>query len=221
MHDLLKGVRQVGFDLDETLYPSNAEINERVRTEICRRLIEIKPEFETIEKAREYFEREYAQLNSGRKVLKKAGLDVFQAGRTMDESLATAKVLDLINPDKFLADLLARLPSRYDGLFLITGSPEEIAEKKLRKIGIDPGIFAHKMFSDTPHVGYKFSGQPFLHMVQRTGEEPGRHAYFGDSKSADILPAKMARMLAVGVWSNIQEADISIPHIHHLERLLL
>lgn len=220
MHDLLKGVRQVGFDLDQTLYPLNPEINDRVRTEICRRLVEIKPAFETIENARKYFEREYAQLNSGRKVLKKAGLDDHQAGKIMDESLATADVLDLISPDRVLRNLLGRLSDRYD-LFLITGSPEEIAEKKLRKIGIDPSIFAHKMFSDTRYVGSKSSGLPFLHMIQRTREEPGRHVYFGDSKSSDILPAKIARMLAVGVWSEIQEADISIPHIHNMEALLL
>ena len=52
MNEVFRTTYAVGFDLDGTLYPPNAEIDNRIRNKISERILEKKPEFGNIETAR-------------------------------------------------------------------------------------------------------------------------------------------------------------------------
>ena len=223
MYDFLKEVRAIGFDLDQTLYPDSPEINNRVRNKIAERLVNISPSFrtsyESMERARKRFEERYKILKSGTEVLREAGYA--NPERVMDDCLAGADVLDLISENPKLKEIFDKLENKYKTLFLITSSPKDLANEKLKKIGISPAIFKYKIYSDTPNTGPKSTGEPFRFILNLSSLHPSQHLYIGDRLKSDILPPKNLGMYAGGVWSEIKEADFSIPHINKLEDVLL
>jgi len=217
MRDFLKDVTKVGFDLDQTLYPDSPEIQERVRTEIAKRIVEVKTDLK-IDQARDYFEQTYERLGSGSKVLKEIGYE--HPERVMDGCLANADVLNLIKRNDKLSYIMKEAAKKYT-LFLLTSSPQDLADKKLKRIGIPSDIFTYKLYSTTPNIGSKSSGEAFKFLLSLTRVKPEEHLYFGDRLTSDILPAKRLGMYTGTVWKDIPEADFFIPHINDLERILL
>ena len=218
MHDLLKGVEAVGFDLDGTLYQLTPEINDRVRNRIAERILERKPELQSVVEARKYFEERYKEVGSGTGALAESGYS--NPSLIMDQCLAEADVLDLINPDPTLKSTLEEISRRFT-TYLITASPRELALQKLGRIGIDPNLFAYTSFSDSPGAGHKSEGTPFKRILKETNIPADRHLYIGDRLKSDVIPAKGLGMKIAAVWSEIPQADISIPHIHEIRGLLL
>ncbi len=129
----IEGILAVGFDLDGTLYRATEEINDRIRTEIARRILSRKPTLGCVEEARRYFEDRYNVLQSGTKVLKEIGFD--NPSLVMDDCLATADILDLIDHDRELVDILNKVSCSY-WTYLVTNSPKDLGEKKLEKTRI-------------------------------------------------------------------------------------
>ncbi len=217
--DFLKGVRAVGFDLDQTLYPDSAEIQERVRTEIARRILEKRPIVGDIDGARSFFEERYRDLGSGSKVLAEVGYE--QPVFIMDECLTRADILDFIQENPILVNALSQLRNKYEILFLITSSPEYLALSKLQRLGIDHDVFNYAVYSTTEGAGRKSTGRPFSYIQRLTRIPCANHLYIGDSLYSDIIPAKSFGMRTGAVWSTVPEADFSILTINDLERILL
>lgn len=213
-------VRVVGFDLDECLYPSVPAINNRIRNKMSEGILARMPDLKSVEEARAFFERRYAELQSGRKVLLEVGYSPEEAGRIADEAVSQADILDLLKPDSKTADLVKRIGERYETA-LLTSSPREAAIKKLEAIGIKPIWFMYRMYGDTPGIGNKQDGQAFQYMLRLTKQNPDHHVYIGNSRKSDIIPARNARMQTIAVWSEIPEADLSLNHIHELETIFL
>ncbi|MDP3882370.1 MAG: HAD family hydrolase [Nanoarchaeota archaeon] len=216
-----EAIRAVGFDLDECLYPSSPEINGRIRDQISSRILERHAELKDVKGARAYFEAQYLQLGSGRKVLIAAGYKPEEAGQMMDLAVSQADIIDLIKEDPKTAELIQRIEKSYPLTYLLTSSPGESAQNKLRAIGIDPDVFAYRICSDNCGGLSKQEGHAFRYALEKTGVPAENHVYIGNSTKSDILPARMAGMQTIGVWSNIPEADASVMHIHELEGLLL
>jgi FMN phosphatase YigB (HAD superfamily) len=208
----------VGFDLDGTLYNSTPEMDDLVRNRISERILEKMPEFETVERARREFNRRYGKLQSGKGVLESVGYE--DCSKVMDDCLATANVAGLIEEDPALVGILEKLKEKRR-IYLLTSSPESMALEKLNKLGIDPELFDVLAFNDTPRVGSKSEGDAFLYVMKKIGVGGNHHVYIGDRLRPDISPANKWGMKTVAVWSEIQEADYSIDHIHDIERLLL
>jgi len=219
MYEFLKEVKAIGFDLDQTLYPNSEEIQDRVRTEISKRILDKQSSHGTITAARQHFEKRYLELQSGTKVLKEAGYEDVE--RVMDDCLARADILDLIKRNEKLARILDRIADRYSSLFLITGSPEDLALKKLKRLGIAPEIFEIKIYSTTQNAGTKNTGEAFQYYLSISHVIPQNNLYIGDRLKSDILPAKKLGMHVGAVWSEIPEADFSIPSINDLKGVLL
>lgn len=213
MNYLLKDVRAVDFDLDGTFYPTTGEIDNRIRNKISEKILELKPEFKGIGSARAYFEERYSELQGGRKVLKEAGYK--NASKVMEDCLAKADVLDLIQPNKELNGILVVMNKKYE-LNLLTSSPEELSLSKLEMLGIDPGLFSQKLFSAS-----KSDGTDFHTIVHWSVYPAFEHAYVGDRLKSDIFPAKKLGMKTVAVWSEIPEADVSIKSINEIGGLFL
>ncbi len=218
MIELFKGIVAVGFDLDGTLYKTTPAIDNRVRTRIAEKILERIPVLESVERSRYFFETHYKELSSGTRVLEEVGYE--NPREVMDECLATANIIDLIEPDWELNTILEDMKSVYF-TYLITSSPELLALKKLEKIGINPELFYVKAFSDTPYIGYKHDGTAFRYVIGASLISAEDHVYIGDRLNSDILPAKKLEMRTVAVWSDIPEADYSIKSIHDIRRLLL
>ncbi|MEK6952920.1 MAG: HAD family hydrolase [Nanoarchaeota archaeon] len=214
---IIQGIAAVGFDLDGTLYSSNEEINNRIRIEISKRILAKKPYLGGIEEARRYFEDRHTVLQSGTKVLKEAGFD--DSNLVMDDCLAKADVLDLINYDGELVDILNKLSQVYQ-IYLVTNSPRELGEKKLERLGINPRVFNPIVYSDNIR-GSKQDGAVFRYVLIATQIPANKHVYVGDRKNSDILPAKALGIKTIAVGSVIKEADFSIQSIHEIRRLLL
>jgi|SRR3989344_1407983 len=217
MEEGLREVKAAGFDLDGTLYSTTFEIDERIRTRIAEKILKKVSSLGSVKRARDYFEGEYRKTGSGSKVLERVGYH--DSREVMDECLATADVLDLIERDDELRGILENIHAKYK-TYLITSSPRDLALQKLNRIGIDRRLFDTAMYSEMPDVS-KSDGSAFEYLVKTVSIPAYQHVYVGDREKSDILPAKRLGMKTVAVWSSIEEADFSIDHIHDIKRLLL
>lgn len=213
-------VKAVGFDLDECLYPSSPKINDRIRNQIAAKILEMRCKLKDMMGARDYFEKRYNELGSGRKVLIEAGYSAEESGKIIDIAVSQADINDVIKEDPETAQIIEKVGRKYQ-IYLLTSSPEESALKKLRTIGINPAVFAYRICGDNCGDQSKQNGSAFKYAVERTKIPAVNHVYVGNSAKSDIIPAKSIGMQTIGVWSNIPEADVSIIHIHGLEAILL
>jgi len=216
----IEGVEYVGFDLDGTLYPTDGEINDRVRTRIAEKILERNPSVRTVSAARACFENMYKKLESGTRVLEACGYS--NASAVMDECLATADVLGLIRPNPALAQMMEELHDNC-GTYLITSGPEDLALSKLERIGIDPNFFDFRFFSDNPSGFSKINGTAFQNALKVMGYSSGGewHVYVGDRENSDIVPAQSFGMKTVKVGGSKGSADYLIEKIEDLRGLLL
>ena len=215
----MDSIKSVGFDLDGTLYSLSSEMNNRVRDKISAKILDKNPSLKDINNARIFFEKEYKKIPSATKILKQIGYS--DASKIMDECLAQADILDLIPPNKKLEEVLKKISLKYPEMYLLTSSPEELALSKLERIGIDKNLFSYKLYSDTPNVGSKSDGTSFDYALSLSKFHASEHAYFGDNKESDILPARAKGMKTIAVHNKIPEADFYISEINEIRSLLL
>lgn len=215
-------IKAIGFDLDETLYPSDPQINDRIRNRMSESILIKIPELKSLRGARDHFETRYKELQSGRKVLIEVGYKEAEASRIADEAVSQANIVDLIKKRPSTVRIIRRISGDYC-TGLVTSSPEETALRKLEAIGLRPTLFHEKVYGDTPGAGEKQSGQAFrywLNCLRKYDLPPECCLYVGNSLKSDILPAKSNGMKTIGVWSDIPEADLSINSIDELEALI-
>lgn len=213
----LENLESIGFDLDGTLYPGTPEIDNRVRTQIAFRLLDKKPGLGNLDFAREFFEERYQKLGSGTKVLSEAGYE--DAGRVMDDCLVKADVLDLIKPNPKLAEIVCGIGKKLT-IFLLTSSPELLADQKLARIGLKTRLFDYRFYGDNEGVGSKSNGDAFEKVLMETDSPAGNILYIGDRAKTDILPAKALGIKTCSVWREIPQADYHINNINEIEDLV-
>ena len=215
-----KEVMAVGFDLDGTLYPNSGEINNRIRNEIGEKILEKKPELRSVFQARNHFEERYSQLHSGSKVLKEVGYE--DGKQIMDQCLANADVLDLIEPNPILVGILGEIKNKYKEMYLLTSGFENLANQKLEKIGIDPEVFTHRFYADTPGVGSKSNGHAFAFVAGTLGIPCNNHVYVGDRYESDIRPARNLTMKTIAINTELSsEVDTAYTNINAIAEVLL
>lgn len=218
MHELFKKTLAVGFDLDGTLYKSTQEMDNRIRSLVAEKILEKKPELRNIENARELYEREYVELESGMKVLEKAGYR--NAGEIMLDCLDRSNILDLIQRDDILAGILSEIAEK-KFTYLITTGTRSTSISKLQKLGINPALFGISIFGDDLLILKKQKAPAFQYVMQKSKINAGNHVYVGDRRNADVLLPKELGMRTIAVWNPISEADFYIEHIHNLREILL
>lgn len=220
LNKMLRDIKAVGFDLDQTLYPKNPEIDELIRNEIASKILEKKPELKYIQNVREIYDLKHKIKGSWVSILKEERFD--NASEIFYECLSSVnkRVLELISRDEILVDIMNSLKKKYF-LFLITNSPRDLSIITLTKIGIDLSLFDCALFGSDPGFLSKISGEPFKIFLSKSPYLPKEHVYVGDSLKADILPAKYCGMKTIAVGENINEADFSIRNIHDITSLLI
>ena len=105
MNDKFKNIKAVGFDLDGTLYKTAPEMDESIARFAAMKVLEKKPELGTLERAIDYFHKNYKELESGTKTLVSAGYSEPEARAAMEDSLQKGEMLDLIPEDRELVEI--------------------------------------------------------------------------------------------------------------------
>jgi FMN phosphatase YigB (HAD superfamily) len=218
MIEIFRDIRSVGFDLDNTLYANDSRIDDLIRNEISRVILERRPDLETVQGVRAVYDGVYEAEGSWTRILQ--GLNVEDPSGIMNRFISNPEILDYIERDDLLVSVLEKIAERYD-CFLITNSPRDLSFQKLVRIGIDPRIFGHITCGDDPGSTPKVDGRVFKGFLGQSRHLPGQHVYIGDGLKSDVIPARNCGMKTVAVGSQIAEADRSVYKIHEIEELLL
>jgi FMN phosphatase YigB (HAD superfamily) len=211
-------IYSVGFDLDQTLYSPNQDINDRIRNLISEKVLEKIPNLISISGAREFYEKKYKEMGSGTKVLSSIGYG--NAGDVMYGCLGNAEIDDLLEYDPKLRVLLKKIQENYD-TFLITGTAKDQAIPRLEKIGADLEFFNTVIFGDSNLNVKKLDGSVYNFFLDKSKYLSKNHVYIGDSRLGDILPTKKLGMMAIAVHNYVREADFSLNKISGIKDLLL
>lgn len=211
-------VKVVGFDLDGTLYEDTPEIHARIRGKIYEKMSDF---FDiSVENSKRLFEEKYAVLLSGSRtvneIAQQFGKDV-NGSDFVQDALQEAEFLDLIEENTRLSQMLYRL-SKHKRLDLVTGSSYSLVLKKLKKLGIAPGVFSHILAGED---GSKSSGEIYEKWVSSGRYSPGQHLYVGDNVKQDIEAPRKLGIKTCFVGKGNSEADFSIENILDLENLVI
>jgi len=218
MSSLISKIKSVGFDLDNTLYQENSKIDKELQRVICERILERKPDFESIQNVENYCKKRYGLLGSRVMVFEELGFA--NPKKTMYECLLEADIHFFLEQDLEVASLIFEVSERYS-TFLITSGPEDLSLAKMNKIGIDISLFDFSLFGDSPEFISKLNGQAFEYFLSQSKYPPSHHLYCGDNLKADILPPKSLGMMTIAVGKEIPEADFSVKKIKDIREILL
>jgi len=218
----LSDISLIGFDLDNTLYPSTEEMQARIRGKIYEKLSSHLGIL--VERARELFEENYNGVfkwsHSGSRTIAEIGR---QLGKTLDgsdlvqQSLEEADIVDFIQPNPALSEMLRRLSGQFD-LDLITGSGKGLAVKKLDRLGVSGYAFFY--FFSGKEFGSKSTGDVYRHWIQERAVLPHQALYVGDNVRQDVEAPKKLGIRTCLVGKEDAAADYCIKNILDLERLL-
>jgi FMN phosphatase YigB (HAD superfamily) len=216
-------IRVIGFDLDNTLYPSTPQIQERVRGKIYTILAnELGIQ---VEIARDLFEEAYEGNYEWSKSGSRSTAHIAEMyGKVIDrdivqEAFEQADFLELIQSNPELVQMFNRLSEERE-LDLITGSAHDMAMFKLARVGINPKIFWHRFCAES---GSKTTGeiyQTWIKARERTYHNPENMLYVGDNAKSDILVPKKLGIVTCMLGKPVPEADFNIERILDLEKIL-
>ncbi len=218
MQEFFSRIKSVGFDLDNTLYESNPEIESRIEEKIASEAIKLIPEFKDVESMKKSLKELYKETGSRTEVFRKLGFQ--KPGEFVTECMARADILDLINSNAETASLIVNLSKKYH-LFLITAAIENLALPRIEKMGIDYSLFKKRIFGDTALQYKKTDASIFKYFLSGSPYSAEEHVFIGDNLKGDILPAKSLGMKTIAVGSEFPEADFSVKNLSLIEKLLL
>ena len=202
----------IGFDLDNTLYEPNPEMDELIREYVCRKAgMRLGRDYESLRKE---FDEIYVEIQSGRKTLEILG--VSGAKEMVQEALENSNLASLLKKDERLNAMLKKLSSSRD-LFLITGSSEKLALEKLEAIGLNPFIFKRSVYAESPLEGR--DGSAFRHVAKALGTAFDRMMFVGDREKTDVIPAKNLGIKTAMVNNRSVLADFNLKDIYELENV--
>jgi len=219
-------IEVIGFDLDGTLYPSTPDIQKKIRSNIYKKIAKIF--FISEERSAELFEGLYNSegfnySSSGSRTIKEIGrIHGFDIGKEecsylIDDSIADANILDLIEPNPQLSNMLERL-SQERPVDLITNSEKDLALSKLERLSVNYSIF--EKFLAGGEFGSKSDGTVYDFWVsQYNSFMPGQFLYIGDNFKQDILPPKRKGMQTCLVGKDHPETDYAVENILDVENL--
>lgn len=217
MHNLFKNIKSVGFDLDNTLYPSSKKIDKRIARVIAEKILQKMPELYYINNAMNFYQKRRMEIGSGKQVLMEIGYK--DAAEIMDGCMAKADFIDLLKRNNSVINILKEIKKKYS-TFLITGAPRKLTLSRLEKLGIESSLFDNLIFSDSMDKNKKTDGSIFRYYLTISPHSPNEHVYIGDNMMSDILPAKSVGMKTILVGSIDPLADYCIKNFTNIKKLL-
>lgn len=213
MDSIYKNTKIIGFDLDKTLYPESAKIDETIQDYIFEKIARHKNIPKT--KAKRIFQELYKNGKglSGRKTL--LALDIPNAHNMVQEALEKADIASFLVIDLKVVKILKMLGKKYD-IDLITGSILSIVLKKIEKIGIDPNIFSHIIdgnYSKSDGTAYS------IWLGYYPKSNPSQFLYVGDKPLSDYYPAKKLGIKSILVNQQEKDSEITCPQLESFEKI--
>jgi len=218
MDDRFKNIKAVGFDMDGTLYTYIPEIGQRIAQKSAEVVLDLKPELETIEAAKEYFINESKAKESRYKAMLSAGHP--KPKLAMRKVLEEVNTEDLVVEDKHVAELVKRI-SKSKYTYLVTTSPSTVAPKVLAKIGINEDWFNRTVYGDDELINGLPKANAMKDIIENLGFGADGHVYIGDRQQSDIIEPKELGMMTIAVGAEFPEADAVVDNVLEVESLLL
>lgn len=211
--EYFEGVKVIGFDLDQTLYPKSEEIDLAIQSYIWKRIAE-KLGW-SLEKAGSYFKERYPKLSASQ-ILIGLGFSEEEAKDIVQEALENAEISEFLKPNPEVRKLLEGLKGRYK-LSLITSNSKENAERKLRKLEIPLNLFDFCVFAEYS----KSSGEAFKVWFEHFKKaepslKPENFLYVGDNYFRDAKVPLSLGMKAALVNVKKKDPELGIPQFYSL-----
>lgn len=204
-------IKLVAWDLDGTLYPFNADLNQLIEDEKYKTIAHKLGVTETV--AHQKFSELYQQLKSNTKVLKQLGIDGEQFFIDFWQRLDLHPYL---SPNPALANALADLTQqRHLQQVIVTNSnTDQTVTKKLNLLGISPQVFS-QMYTSVKTGFIKPDNRVFQLLLDRHQLQPDQILYIGDREETDIKPAHQIGMRTAIVTyqpstEKLTTADLSV-----------
>lgn len=211
----LSGIRVIGFDLDQTLYPKSPLVDEKIQDYLYGKIAEQKkiPRKEAERLFKERY-RDGAGL-SGSETLRDLGIE--NASGLVQEALERADIASILTPDPETNRLLEDLRARYAHFDLITGSNKSETVKKLAALDINTRLFSHLITAEQAGKSDGSSYRLWLSFYPQFS--PEQFLYIGDRLRSDHeIPSSLGIRTAV-VYVQTPDPKISAPQYENFSAL--
>lgn len=188
------GVRVIGFDLDQTLFPKSPAIDHKIQEYICERIATEKGV--SLAEASRVFDELYkgGAGTTGTEALMLLGIQ--DASSVVQESLERADIASTLAPDPATLALVRDLRGTYQNVDLITGSGRTQTNKKLAALGFDQEDFDHHIVAEDASKSDGGSYRMWLALYPEL--TPEQFLYIGDRPRSDHeVPASLGIQTAL------------------------
>lgn len=211
--EYFKGIKIIGFDLDQTLYPKSDEIDNAIQKYIWEKIAK-KLEW-SLERTGCYFRERYPKLSASQ-ILIELGFSKEEAKDIVQEALENSEISEFLKPDPKVRKLLKELKEKYK-ISLITSNSKENAEKKLKKLEIPLNLFDFCVFAEYS----KSSGEAFrvwfsYFKKDKPSLKPENFLYVGDNYYRDAKVPLSLGMKAVLVNVRKKDPELEVPQLYSL-----
>ena len=205
-------IDSVVFDLNNTLYRQNNEMDESIRRRACEEAVtELGGDYDSV---REEFDKIYVEIQSGRKTLEILGVS---DGTSVMERAVENSGVDSLPKDPRLREMMDRI-SPWWNLALVTGTSEKLTMRTLEAIGLNPETFSPVIHNKSPYN--RDDGSAFRHVAESHGTFPYRMLMVGDREKKDVVPANKFGLKTAIVREKSGLADVNLKDIYELENFL-
>jgi HAD superfamily hydrolase (TIGR01549 family) len=212
MDQRFENIKIIAWDLDTTLYKAIPELSLKFKEECIKEVAKAKNL--TFKKAQKIFEDYRARLGSSTLTL--MTLKVGDANLIEEIQDRIGKV-SYIKKDPKLAKMFAALSSFRH--FLITNGKRKNALATLAALGLAPETF-ERIITLEEGGKPKPEPDPFKLLLKITGIPAASHLMIGDMEKVDIVPAKKLGMKTILVWGESKIADLSLPTVYDIVKVL-
>lgn len=212
MKKMLENIKVIGWDVDQTLYKDTKKSKSYFNNEIYKKVA--KRYNVSLKKAKEIYTKKYKEIGSNTK----AFIELDIGGKEgILEMLANTDYKKFLTKDKKLIQMFERLKSYRH--IITTNNTHKGVTNILNTLGVPKETFeaiitAEDTINSKPHP------ESFEKILELTGAKPEECVYIGDRDEMDIIPAKQLGMKTILVWGKSKIADISLPSVYEVVKLL-
>lgn len=212
MDKRFKNIKVIAWDLDTTLYKPIPKLSLAFKKECIKEVAKKKNiSFETAQKI---FEKYRARLGSSTLTLMKLGVGDADLIEEIQDRIGK---VGYIKRDPKLPKIFARL-QRFRH-FLLTNGKRKNALATLAALELPPETFERMITVEEGGLP-KPNPAPFKLLFKITGSPAASHLMVGDMEKVDIAPAKKLGMRTIMVWGESKLADLALPTVYDIVKVL-